>query len=212
LTSRFPAWLALLLPLGLALAALREKASHFAQFAISFTMALLLVFELRLWDDLCDIDRDRSEHPERVLGGSASLWPFWALVGLLMAINFALAILLRGWLVAAVLLGMHVLLAAWYGVRRQIQWLPVVNYHVMLLKYPVIVWMLGALTVTDFVGPPLLLAAAMAYLALCIYEVAHDKQLRQLRRAQIIAAVESVLLVALGCSSFLPAGWLRLPP
>jgi hypothetical protein len=107
---------------------------------------------------------------------------------------------------------MHVLLAAWYGVRRQIQWLPVVNYHVMLLKYPVIVWMLGALTVTDFVGPPLLLAAAMAYLALCIYEVAHDKQLRQLRRAQIIAAVESVLLVALGCSSFLPAGWLRLPP
>jgi 4-hydroxybenzoate polyprenyltransferase len=212
LTSRFPAWLALLLPLVLALAALREKASHFAQFAISFTMALLLVFELRLWDDLCDIDRDRSEHPERVLGGSASLWPFWALVGLLMAINFALAILLRGWLVAAVLLGMHVLLAAWYGVRRQIQWLPVVNYHVMLLKYPVIVWMLGALTVTDFVGPPLLLAAAMAYLALCIYEVAHDKQLRQLRRAQIIAAVESVLLVALGCSSFLPAGWLRLPP
>jgi hypothetical protein len=212
LTSRFPAWLALLLPLGLALAALREKASHFAQFAISFTMALLLVFELRLWDDLCDVDRDRSEHPERVLGGSASLWPFWALVGLLMAINFALAILLRGWLVAAMLLGLHVLLAAWYGVRSQTPWLPVVSYHVVVLKYPVIVWMLGALTAADLVGPPLLLSAAMVYLILCIYEVAHDKQLRQLRSAQFIAAVEFVLLVALGCWAILSAGWLRLPP
>jgi 4-hydroxybenzoate polyprenyltransferase len=212
LKTRFPAWLAVLLPLALVLAALREKASHLVQFAIAFAMAFLLVLQFRLWDDLCDVERDRVEHSERVLGRSAALWPFWGLFGLLMAINLFLAALVRGSWAAAMLLGTHVLLAAWYGARSQLPWLPVVNYHIVLLKYPLFVWMLGAISAADIFNPRHFISAALVYLALCIYEVAHDRQLWQLRAAQFCLAVECVLLAALGCWAFLSGGWLRFWP
>jgi 4-hydroxybenzoate polyprenyltransferase len=210
--TRFPAWLAALLPLVLVLAALRGRVSFSAEFAIAFTMALLLVLEFRLWDDLCDVNRDRRVHPERVLCRSASLRPFWGLALVLMALNFGLAALVRGRWAAAVLLGLHVLLAAWYGWRGPANGRPILNYHVVLLKYPVIVWMLGAIAAADINDPPLWISAAMVYLALCIYEVVHDRQLRQARSAQICLAVESVLLAAVGCLVLLSAGWLRFQP
>src|SRR5687767_11990474 len=85
--ERFPAWLALSLPLVLVLAALREKSVLPAEFAAAFLMAALLVFELRLWDDLADLELDRQFHPERVLCRSASARPFLALLFVLIAIN-----------------------------------------------------------------------------------------------------------------------------
>jgi len=209
LKTRFPAWLAVLLPLLLVLAALRERVSFSAQSAAAFGMALLLVLEFRLWDDLCDVQRDRHLHPKRVLCQSNSLRPFWALLVLLTAINFGLAVLVRGWWAATMLLGLHVLLAAWYGWREHAKWRPVVNYHFVLLKYPLIVWMLGAITAADIVDPPLVFSASIVYLGLCIFEVAHDGQLRQLRGAKTVMAVESLLLAAVGCLAFLSAGWYR---
>jgi len=65
--SVFPAWLVLLLPLVLVLATLREKAASPAEFAAAFVMAACLIFELRLWDDLSDLELDRQLHPERRL-------------------------------------------------------------------------------------------------------------------------------------------------
>jgi 4-hydroxybenzoate polyprenyltransferase len=212
LKTRFPAWLAILLPLVLVLAALRERVSLSVQFAAAFGMAVLLVLEFRLWDDLSDVERDRHVHPQRALCRSASLRPFWGLVFLLMAFNFCLAMLVRGWWAAAMLLGLHILLAAWYAWRERARWRPVANYHVVLLKYPLIVWMLGAITAADIGDPPLLCSAAMVYLSLCIYEVAHDGQLRQLRAARICLAVESVLLAAVGCWALLSLEWLRFWP
>lgn len=209
--TRFPAWLAILLPLVLVVAALREKALQFGQLAIAFTMALLLVLEFRLWDDLCDVELDRISHPERVLCRVTTLQPVWALCGLLMAINVGCAWLARGWWAAATLAGLHGLLAAWYGCRGRSH-RPVSHYHVVLLKYPVFVWILGGIRPADAFDPRLFLSAALVYLGLCLYEVAHDGQLRRLRMAQICLAIESVLLAALGCWAFLSFGWFRSWP
>jgi 4-hydroxybenzoate polyprenyltransferase len=207
LRTRFPVWLAVLLPLVLVLAALRERVVRPAESAVALLIALLLVVELRLWDDLCDVESDRHAHADRVLCRSPSLRRFWGLFLLLMAVNFALAALWRGWWSVAMLLGLHVLLAVWYGWRGQAHLGPVVNYHVVLLKYPMIVLMLGAVTAADIVRTPLVLSALMVYLGMCIYEVAHDVRLRQLRSAQICLAVECLLLAVIGCLALLFAGW-----
>ena len=63
-----------------------------AETAAAYVMALLLVLELRLWDDLCDLELDRQIHPDRVLCQSASVRPFLGLFFILMAINFALVL------------------------------------------------------------------------------------------------------------------------
>ena len=207
--TRFPAWLALLLPLLLVLLALRERIVVPAEFAAAYALALLLVFELRLWDDLCDREIDQQEHPERVLCRAASVRSFLGLLFVTIAINFVLAALLRPWWSLVALVAIHLLLAIWYRFREQILPERIANYHVVLLKYPVIVWILGARTAVDRASLPLLYSLAAAYLGLCIYEVAHDASLRKLRGARICLAVECLLLAAVGCLAAYSAGWLR---
>jgi 4-hydroxybenzoate polyprenyltransferase len=206
--TRFPPWLALLLPLLLVVAALQQRILSPALAAVAFGMAFLLMLELRLWDDLCDLPHDRQIHPERILCQSRSLWPFWGLLVLLATINSGLAAVLRGWWAAALLLGLHALLAAWYGLRDRMKWGPVTNYHVVLLKYPAIVWILGATKAADLTSTPLALSAAAVYLTMCLIEAGHDPSLRQLRSAQICLAVECLLLAAVGCLAVSTAGWL----
>ena len=207
--TRFPAWLALLLPLLLALLASRERIVMPLEFAAAYLLALLLVFELRLWDDLFDREIDRQQHPDRVLCRAASVRPFLGLLFVTTAINFVLTAVLRPWWSLVALLALHLFLAIWYHVRDQTLAGRIANYHVVLLKYPVIIWILGARTVTDCASPPLLFSLAAAYLGLCVYEVAHDASLRKLRVARICLAVESLLLAAVGCLAAYSAGWLR---
>jgi 4-hydroxybenzoate polyprenyltransferase len=192
-------WLAILLPLTLVLAALRERVTNLAESAPAWWLALLLVLQLRLWDDLRDVEQDRQIHPERVLCQAVSLRPFWGLLFVLMAINLGLAMLLRGWHAVVLLLGLHSLLATWYGWRGSANTWPAFNYHVVLLKYPLIVWMLGAVTVADVVSAPLVVSTVVVYLGVCIFEVAHDPQLWRLRSAQVCLSVECLLLAAIGC-------------
>lgn len=209
LRTRFPVYLVVGLPLLLALAALRERARSPVELVVTLAMALLLVLELRLWDDLRDVDFDRQVHPERVLCQTASLRPFWQVFYLLVAINLGLAALVRGWWGAGLLLGLHALLAVWYGWRGTSYLRPVLNYHVVLLKYPVIVWLLGA---ESAASSSLWIPALSVYLALCIWEPLHDAVLRRLRGAQICLAVECLLLAAVGCWAVSFAHWPALPP
>jgi 4-hydroxybenzoate polyprenyltransferase len=206
--TRFPLWLAASLPLLLVLAALRERVAFDSETAVAFVMALALVLALRLWDDLCDRELDRQVHPERVLCQAASVGPFVGLLVVLIAINFALAMLLRGWWAAAILLGLHALLTVWYALRDRCNWGPVANYHIVLLKYPLIALMLGARTASEIASAPILFSAGAVYLGLCIVEAAHDARLRRLRAARIALAIECLLLAALGCLAAQSAGWL----
>lgn len=210
--ERFPAWLALLLPLALVLAALREKSVLPAESAAAFLMAALLVFELRLWDDLCDLEVDRQLHPERVLCRATSVRPFLRLLFVLIAINFALVGLLRSWWGVALLLTLHILLLAWYQCRNLISLGPLANYHVVLLKYPLIVLILGMATAADLFSLPHLLSAGLVYLALCTYEMLHDARLKALPGARLCLAVDCLLLAAVGCLAVLSAVWFRNSP
>lgn len=203
--ERFPAWLALLLPSLLAVAALRQKAVMPAEFAAAFVMAAFLVFELRLLDDLFDLELDRRIYPERVLCRSASLRPFFGLLIGLVIINFTIVALLRPWWGTALLVILHGLLAAWYGCRNLVFLGPLANYHVVLLKYPLIVLILGATIPSDLSTLRLFFSAALVYLAMCVYEVMHDARLRALYVARICLAVECLLLAAVGCLAFLSA-------
>src|SRR4051812_43749345 len=90
ISTRFPPRIALLLPLMLVLFALRERIVNPRECALGFVIALLLVLELRLWDDLCDRECDRHNHPERLLCRTESVRPFLVLLSLLMMLNFGL--------------------------------------------------------------------------------------------------------------------------
>ena len=66
LRERFRLRLFIPLALLIAAAAIVPPAS-WTSFAIDFAVALLLLAQFRMWDDLADRGRDRIEHPGRVL-------------------------------------------------------------------------------------------------------------------------------------------------
>lgn len=166
------------------------------EFGIALGMAVLLVSEFRLWDDLCDREQDCREDSSRVLCRAESLRPFVALLLLLAAVNFGLVAWQRFWPSLAMLLALHGFLAAWYAVRGRFHLGPVFNYQVVLLKYPAFGFVLGSGPgVTSFA--PLFPSLAVVYLGLCIAEVLHDKRLRVWRSAWICLGLELLLLAGI---------------
>ncbi len=164
-------------------------------------LAVSLVLQCRIWDDLVDRERDRQRHPDRVLVSAGRLESIHALLGAAVAASVALlawgphpAPRLLVWGLLALGLGL------WYGAGRRRWPHPVVHYHVVLAKYPVFVYLLGGAT-----GRPLprLSAALSVYFALCVYEVLHDPETtaapgarRALRMAVVGLLAASVLLAA----------------
>lgn len=210
--ERLPAWLALLLPCMLVFAALREKVLVPAQLVPAFVMAALLVFELRLWDDLSDLELDRRLHPQRVLCRASVVRPFLNLLFVLITINFTLVAILRAWWGTAPLVTLHVLLAGWYASRNMIASGSLANFHVVLLKYPLIVLILGATSAAEISSPLLLISAALIYLVLCLYELMHDTRLWGMPGARLCLAVDCLLLAAVGWLAFRSDVWFRHSP
>jgi hypothetical protein len=143
--------------------------------AATLGLAVTLLMQFRLWDDLEDRERDRRLHPARVLA-RADPAPFRHACLLLAAANIA-------WLAAAgsrnAVFGLVCLdLFFWiaYGpLRRQ---LPdrVWRFQILLLKYPAFVGLLA--TVPGTPGRARLFAAAAAvYLCACAYEALHDRHM-----------------------------------
>jgi len=214
--TRFRPRVALLLPLVLVLFALRERIINPRECIFAFVLAQLLVFELRLWDDLSDRERDRHRHPERLLCQRESVRPFVVLLGLLLLFNISLVAVVLPWQSLMTLVALHVALAVWYAVRPLAGWGPVLNYHLILLKYPAIVVALGAQA--HFEGAhmetarnwtPVCVSAALIYLMLCIHEVVHDVSLHTVPLARVCLLVEVLFLAVVGCLAVLLAGWLH---
>ncbi len=171
-------------------------------------LALLLLLEFRLWDDVADLPRDRAAHPERVLCRAASLAPFrTAGVGVGVA-----AALLLAWPRPAVagLVVLAALTAAfllWYRGPGPARWGPAAGAHVVLLKYPAFV---AILREPDRPLDAVLgLAAAAVYLALCVHELLDDRRLRGAR--PLLAAEAAALAVTLLALCFAPSVSLVLP-
>jgi 4-hydroxybenzoate polyprenyltransferase len=144
----------------------------------SVLVCYVLVLAFRVWDDLEDHDRDRREHPERILVQAASRAPwFW-----LMALSFAMpaAIMAIGPASGARLgiltVGIAVLFA-WYRLRRVIAWSSLTGMSVIFAKYPLIAYV--AAPPSQPVSPLVTALSLLGlYAALCSYELVDDTALR----------------------------------
>ena len=132
-------------------------------------VALLLVMQFRIWDDLADRGRDRREHPERVLVTAKRGWPFVAQAVALAAVNLALVHQFEGRVAAAVLLAINAAATAYYLLRGPHR--SVGSDLLLLAKYPAFVVILSP---ADARPGRLVLAIGTTYAAACAFEVWHD--------------------------------------
>ena len=159
-------------------------------------LALLLIAQFRVWDDLADRAYDSAHHPARVLARSATTARFWALFATLSA-GAVFAVGKAGSIAAiSILAGLMALLAAvyhgpWHFPRDRF-----VRSQAVLLKYPAFIVLLTAS------GPSrrAILGGAIVYLLLSVYEWRDDPATRATRaggRILVLLAVAVVVAVVL---------------
>lgn len=133
--------------------------------ATRFVLAFMLIAQFRLWDDLADRARDRIEHPNRVLARIENVRAFVVACAVLGATN-ALALHACGG--PATVAGLALLssaVGAWYRFHTGRS---AVHAHVLLLKYPVFVFLLAS---PFAAASTLALAAVSVYSAICAFEL-----------------------------------------
>jgi hypothetical protein len=203
--QRFSVWACL--PLGLLLWLASQPAGLAeltADAATSILFAVTLLLQLRLWDELEERGTNRPARPWRgagtgAPGGWVHLVLFIAVGGNAAYLAFAFGIFS---LPLAVFLVLNLVLLAWYGGLRSLFPGPVAASQVALLKYPAMVYLLGALT-HPIPEPPLLLTMALVYLAFSVFELLHDDQLRATSGSAWLLALSMALL--LGVSGLIAA-------
>lgn len=157
-------------------------------------LSLALLLQFRIMDDLADLERDRTTHPERVLVRSLSLVPFHVMLGGSALAGAALVSARpERWRGLAFLAALDVAAWLWYRLRPR-RCSRVLGYHVVLAKYPAFVWLLGGCR--GDLG--LLLACCAVYLTFLIYEPLHDRSLDRepMGTAALSAAFPAFSLVA----------------
>ena len=183
------------LALGVVVGACGAAASpaRLAVLATSVALAVALVWQFRLWDDLADIAHDRAQHPERILVGTGALRSFWwALVLSALCLAPALA-LARSTLSVAVYAALAAGLALAYRFFDAYPGARLLRSHVVIVKYPVFVWLTAA-------QPDALRAWTIGvglYLALCVFEIFDDPGLRDSPKARRLAIAEGVALLGM---------------
>ncbi len=148
----------------LAGAAALGSAAGWESFVAGTFIALLLLAQFRLWDDLVDVGRDRSEHPERALTRTNE---HRSVVAVCVALGLANALVLYHYAGSSALTGFvlfNAFLGFWYGLHAG---RGPCHLHAVLLKYPVFVLLLGApaWTMTTLLG------AAAIYAAVCLFDL-----------------------------------------
>lgn len=207
--ERYPARLFVPLAVFLGVAALasgsaRPAAGLPASLAVSSALAFVLIFQFRLWDDLEDREHDRTTHPERVMSRAATPKPFRLLLVVVTVMNLAL-VAARGGVRLAALVALEVALLAWYrarGSRTPAAFLP---HHIVLAKYPVLVFVVSPVDASPH-AEEFALVAAIVYLCCCLHEVLHDRELRAASQAKRLLVVESLFLIATAAALGLPMG------
>ena len=83
-----------------------------------------------------------------------------------------------------------VIFAGYYRLPLRSSW-PRLSYHLLIIKYPCFV-ALVSISADQPISALRLMLMLVTYLSLCIYEVAHDPQLRADIGCRLIAATELV--------------------
>jgi hypothetical protein len=171
------------------------RSISFFRMFFSFLHALTLLLQFRLWDDISDINRDKKEYPDRIMVQAKTLRPFMILAMVLFAANL---FLLAGQPGPPQRFGVFLLLNAayllWYNLLRGILHDRILGYHMVLAKYPVIVFLLsgdGGKTWT------LLLAMAMVFICFALYEALHDRDLNKNCRVVRIRRLEETVFMVI---------------
>lgn len=156
-------------------------------------LALLLVAQFRLWDDLCDVGQDRIDHPTRVLCQLTSHHQFWIVHTGLIAVNLTLVMSLGTPDIVLAFLVLNLFFFVWYaGVRRFIA-SRLISCQVVLLKYPVFVLLLcNEIPAFDSWRP--WSCAAIVYLCFCVFELLDDRRLHHVRGNTICLSVQMMIL------------------
>jgi hypothetical protein len=157
-------------------------------------LAYMLLFQLRLCDDLADCDSDAARFPDRILVASPSITKYRLLVALVFAVNVSVIALQSDFVRLAAFLTLNVALFIWYGYLRNLVQSPLIRSHILLLKYPVLVFALSGLFVPV---DPIYLGYSMllVYLAFCNYEWLHDPAFTGEKHAFHSLVVEGTVLV-----------------
>ncbi len=162
-------------------------------------LAYVLVLFFRVWDDLADLKSDRVTHPERVMvranGTSVFRWLMAALTASGLALIASRPAATEALALFSALVG---LLGIWYAVRGRIDASALVSSHVVLLKYPAIALIAaGPPMRTVPTRVPTMFLLALVYIALCLYELLHDRTIRMARGGTLTMTVELMLLAVL---------------
>lgn len=171
--------------------------SYFASTTRSFVsgcsgsmLAAVLIVQLRLWDDLVDRTRDALLVPRRLLVVTDHLKGFTRLCATL-AVAIALLLLAGDELSKlAVYAALLAAMAALYSIRLQ---LPLLRAHLVLLKYPVLVWLCARDPEPGRWG----CLGAAVYLALSLFDIGSTKVLRNGVAWRWVIALEVLVLAAL---------------
>jgi hypothetical protein len=146
-----------------------------ASVATTCGLAVVLLLQFRLWDDLEDRERDRRLHPARVLV-RANPAPFRYACVLLATANIVLLVIAGSRDAAQVLACLDLFFWIAYGPLRRRFPDRIWRFQILLLKYPVFVGVL-ATTLGTPIRMRLFTAAVAVYLCACAYEALHDRQL-----------------------------------
>ena len=197
--TRFPVTIYLPLALFLCTAALAGgRPLEPIDLTLAFVLALSLLFQFRLWDDLSDRELDRLDHPERVLTRTTAVTFFRALVCVTFLLNFTLICVSAGsnWQLKAIVFALlNGSFFVWYRWRSELCRNEIGASHVVLGKYPIFVYLLsGESAATSNVR--LALAMLLVYLCFCVYELLHDAKLHRLPGALKLLAGEMTALCA----------------
>lgn len=194
--SRLPQTVYLPLALFLSVAAaVSSPGIEVAKILFGLIAAYLLVLQFRLWDDLESSEYDRQWHPDRVLARAPSHRPFVTLLAICFLLNAALLNHnSNGLFRLATFLVLCSLLLLYYHRPGIAAGSSSAGFHLLLIKYPVIVLVLSDAAKVTLAG--LLLSMVVVYLCFCVYEALHDKRYWTAPAALRVLKIEMTGLVA----------------
>ena len=197
LETRFPATQFIPLAAFLGTAALAPSPPTEAwRWLTVMVMALALVLQFRLWDDIADRDLDRDSHPGRVLCVTSELRAFQLTAAVLFLVNGMLLYWHHNQVTRTVAyLVFCICMLAWYRMRPRAARAGLLNSQLVLLKYPVIAWLISTPAPdTDIVIS--LSCLCSVYLIFSSFELVDDNTLRQRTGAGFILGAGYALLLS----------------
>ena len=155
-------------------------------------LAATLIAQFRLWDDLADREYDAVSHPQRVLVTTSHARRVAYLCGVLTLPITATLVFGYGTSHLLVYVSLFVAMALLYAYGGTA--MPrLLRAHLVLLKYPIIIWLCAQQAdVAQWAR-----VSASVYLALCLFELASDSDLRRSTARRSLMAIEAASLAAL---------------